>query len=77
VARSPDPLEALRDALGRPDLDDEIDVADVDPEFEGGRGHGGLELAGLELFLDIESGHFGEGPVVGLEVLDPAFFELE
>src|SRR5262249_50330642 len=37
------------------DLDDEIHVADVDPELQGCRGHEGPELSGLELLLGLEA----------------------
>src|SRR5207247_5245357 len=49
VARASDPLQALRDGLRRADLHDEVDVPDVDSEFEGGGRDRRLQLTVLEL----------------------------
>src|SRR5436309_4547013 len=77
VARAPDPLQALRDGLRRADLHDEVDVADVDSEFEGGGRDRRLQLTVFELLLDLETGHLRQGAVVGLEVLHAALLQAE
>ena len=52
VAGAADALHAAGDRGRRFDLDDEVDGAHVDAEFEGGGGAEGFDLAGLELLLD-------------------------
>src|SRR2546425_446395 len=77
VARPADPLQAFRDGLRRADLHDEVDVPDVDPEFEGRGGDRGFEQAVLQLLLDVEARDLRQGAVVGLKVLDASFLQLE
>src|SRR5207247_4754971 len=77
AARAPDPRQALRDGLRRADLHDEVDVADVDSEFEGGGRDRRLQLTVFELLLDLETGHLRQGAVVGLEVVHAALLESE
>src|SRR5438094_2049833 len=77
MASAANPMEALGDGLGRSDLNHEIDVPDVDAELEGRRGDGGLELAFLQLLLDIQAGDLRQGAVVGLEVLDATLLQAE
>ena len=48
VAGATDALEERGDAMRRTDLTNQIDVADIDPELQRGRGDKGLEGAGLE-----------------------------
>ena len=52
VAGAADALHAAGDGGWRLDLDDEVDGAHVDAEFEGGGGAQAFELAGFELLLD-------------------------
>ncbi len=52
VAGATDALHAAGDGGRGFNLDDEIDGAHIDAEFEGGGGAKGLDLAGLELLLD-------------------------
>src|SRR5690606_24958019 len=51
MARAPHSLEEGRDGARRAELTDEIDVADIDTELEGGRRHERAELSGFELLL--------------------------
>ena len=48
------PLQKRRNRRHRANLDDEIDVADVDAEFEGRCCDEGFEFAGLELLFGLE-----------------------
>ncbi len=54
VAGTADPLQERRDAVWRADLAYEIDVPDVDPELERGRGHERAQLTGLQPALGVE-----------------------
>ena len=45
VSRPAHALDQRGDGLGRADLADEVDGADVDPQLQGGRGHEGLQRA--------------------------------
>ena len=64
VARTADALQEGRDRARRADLADEVDVADVDAEFERGGRHQGLELAALEPLLGGESQLFRHAAVM-------------
>ena len=44
VAGAPDALDRRRDGRRRLDEDDPVEIADVDPEFQGAGGDDGLEL---------------------------------
>jgi hypothetical protein len=65
VAGAADALHAAGDAGRRFDLDDEVDCAHVDAEFERGGGDEGLDLAGLEQLFDLDALRGGERAVVG------------
>ncbi len=65
VPRTSDALQCDGDGAGRADLADEIDVADVDAEFEGSGGDEDAALALLEAALGFEAEVAGEGAVVG------------
>ena len=65
VAGAADALHAAGDRGRGFDLDDEVDGAHVDAEFERGGGAEGFDLAGLELLLDDGALVGGEGAVVG------------
>lgn len=53
VSRASHPLEGARDALGRADHHDGVDVADVDAEFEAGGADHAAQVARLEPVLDL------------------------
>ncbi len=69
VAGSADALHGYRYGAGAADLADEVDVADVDSEFERGSGYEDLDLAVLEALLGVEAEGAGERAVVGGDVL--------
>ena len=52
MAGASDPLQSGGDARRGLDLDDDVDRAHVDAEFEAARGHDRREPAGLEVLLD-------------------------
>src|SRR5262249_5648736 len=60
VPGPPDALEKARDRARRPELADEVDLADVDAQFERSGRHQRLELAVLEPLFGIETLLFGE-----------------
>ncbi len=64
VSRPADALEERGDAVRRPDLADEVDVADVDPELQRGGRDERLERAGLEPVLGVEPRLLRETPVM-------------
>ena len=53
VVGATDALEKTRSALGRTDVDDEIDIAPVDAEIEGRRRHDRAQLALRHRRLDL------------------------
>ena len=53
VSRASHALEGARDALGRADHHDGVDVPDVDAEFEAGGADHGAQVARLEPVLDL------------------------
>ncbi len=65
VAGAADTLHAAGNRGWGLDLDDEIDRAHVDAEFESGGGAEGFDLAGLELLLDNGPLVGGQGAMVG------------
>ena len=65
MAGAADALHAAGDRGRGFDLDDEIDGAHVDAEFERGGGAEGANLAGLQLLLDDGALRGGEGAVMG------------
>ena len=65
VAGAADALHAAGDRGWRFDLDDQVDGAHIDAEFERGGGAEGFDLAGLELLFDDRALGGGEGAVVG------------
>ena len=69
MAGAANALQKARDRAGRAELADEVDVADIDAEFERGGGDQGLELAVLEPLLGIEPLLLGEAAVMRRHVL--------
>ncbi len=69
VSRAADALQEGRDAVGRGDLADEVDVPDVDAQLERGGGHQHLELALAQPVLGAEAGLLGEAAVVRGDVV--------
>ena len=65
MAGAADALHAAGDRGRSLDLDDEVDGAHVDAEFERRGGAEGFDLAGLQLLLDHGALVGGEGAVVG------------
>ena len=59
----------LADGAGRAQLADEVDVADINVEFEGGGGNQGLELAVLEPLLGMEPLLLGEAAMMRCDIL--------
>ncbi len=77
MASPTDALQPLGDGLGTADLTDQVDVADVDAELQGGGGDDGLQFPLLQLVLHIQPDVLAETAVVGLQVLDALLLELE
>ena len=69
MAGAANALQKARDRAGRAELADEVDVADIDAEFERGGGNQGLELAMLEPLLGIEPLLLGEAAMMRRHVL--------
>jgi hypothetical protein len=69
MAGAANALQKARDRAGRAQLADEVDVADINAEFEGGGGNQGLELGPLEPLLGIESLLLGEAAMMRCHVL--------
>ena len=61
---APDPLQKGGDRPRRAELADQIDLADVDAEFERGGGDERLQLARLEALLGVEAALLGEAAVM-------------
>ena len=77
VAGAADPLQKTRDRARRADLADEIDLADVDAEFERGGCDQRFELAALETLLGVEPLLLGETAMMrGEEMLADALGKL-
>ena len=74
VAGAPGPLQEGRDRARRAELADEVHVADVDPQLQGGGGHQHLEIPGLEPLLGREPALAREAAVMGGHVLLPQRF---
>ena len=72
MARAADPLQEAGDGAGRADLADEIDLADVDAEFERGGGDQRPELAGLQALLGVEPLLLAQAAVVGSHIVLPS-----
>ena len=64
VARAADALQERRDPVRRAELADEIDVADVDAQFERRRRDERFQLAGLQPLLGLEPMLFREAAVM-------------
>src|SRR4029077_9233089 len=69
MAGATNALQKARDRAWRAQLADEVDVADINAEFEGGSGDQGLELAMLEPLLGVESLLLGEAAMMRCHVL--------
>ena len=77
VSRAADTLQEGRDAAGRSDLTDEIDVADVDAELQGRRGHERRQAAALQPLLRVAALLLREAAVVrGHRVLAEALAQM-
>ena len=68
MAGAPHPLEKARDGARGAQLADEIDLADVDAELQGGRRHQRLQLAPLQPLLGIQPLLAGEAAVMGGDI---------
>ena len=71
VAGPADALQPTRHRARRLDLDDQVDRAHVDAELERAGGHQALELAPLELVLDLQPLLARQRAVVGLDDVVP------
>src|SRR5207247_5368205 len=65
VARPSDALDERRDSMGRSDLTDEIDVADIDAELERRGGDERAELSAFEPGFRVEPRFFRKAAMVG------------
>ena len=65
MAGAADALHGYGDGAGGADLADEVDVADVDAEFERGGGDEDFDFAVFEALLGVEAEDAGERAVVG------------
>jgi hypothetical protein len=74
VAGAADALHGYGDGAGAADLADEVDVADVDAEFQRGGGDEDFDLAVFEALLGVEAQGAGERAVVRGDVLGPRRF---
>ncbi len=71
-------LHGYGNGAGGTDLADEVDVADVDTEFEGCGGDEDFDFAVFEALLGVEAEIAGEGAMVGCDMLRAeAFGEVE
>ena len=68
VARAAHALDERGDRLGGADLADEVHGADVDAQFQGGRGHQGLKRSGLEPLFGVVPVLLRHAAVVGGDV---------
>ena len=64
MARAPDALQKRRDRTRRTKLADQVDLADIDAQFERGGRHQRLELSSLEALLGVEPLLLGEAAVM-------------
>src|SRR5262249_14986210 len=64
VARAAHPLQERRNRARRPQLADEIDLADIDPELKRGGRHKRFQLPLLETLFGVEPLFLGEAAVV-------------
>src|SRR5512144_2006531 len=64
MARAADALQERRNRARRPELANEVDVADVDAQFERRGRNERLELAGLEALLGLQAMLLREAAVV-------------
>ena len=69
VTRSTDPLQQRRDAVGRADLADQIDVTDIDAELQRCRGDQRFERAALEAMLRVDARFLGQASVMRGDLL--------
>ena len=64
VPGAPDPLQEAVDRAGRPDLAHQVDVADVEPEFQRRGRHQHLQVAALQPLFRVEAPFLGEAAVM-------------
>ena len=77
MSRATDALQQCRDRAWRAELADQVDVADVDAEFERRRGHQHFQITALEALLGVEAQLLGQTAVVGGDTfLAEAFAEM-
>ena len=69
MTRAPDPLQEGRDRPWRSQLANEIDVADIDAEFEGGRGHHRLQRPRLKTPFRLEPVFFRKASMVSADLI--------
>ena len=68
VPGASDALEEGADSTRRADLADQVDRADVDAQFQRGRGDDGAQIAGLEPLLHLVAALLGQAAVVAGDV---------
>ena len=69
VAGAPDALHGDGNCAGAADLADEVDVADIDAQFEGGGGDEDFDVTVFEALLGVEAEGAGERAVMSGDVL--------
>ena len=69
MPRAPDALQERRNRPRRSNLNHEVDVPHIDPQFERRRGHHRLEFARLQLAFGLEPNLGRERPVVAADGL--------
>ena len=65
VPGATDPLQKSRNRARRGDLADQVDVANIDPQFQRRRGDQHLQFAALEPLLGIQAKLLGQAAMVG------------
>ncbi|MCY1399070.1 hypothetical protein D9M71_141190 [compost metagenome] len=77
VPGTADPLQKPGNRTRRGDLAHQVDVADVDPQFQRRRGDQHLQFAALEPLLGVQTKFLGQAAVVGrYRVLAQAFAQV-
>ena len=71
VAGAPDPLQEHGDGTGRAKLADQVDIADIDPQFQGRGRNQGLEFSPFQPLFGIQAVFLCQAAVVGGNVFLP------
>ena len=71
VPGAADSLQQAGNGAGSSDMADEVDVADVDAQFQRGRGHNHRDGAGLQLPFRRQAALLGQTAVVGGDLIFP------